>query len=61
MRTQFLSISKLVKSGVQLIPWAKTYVRQLGVNINKLRYKNKLTRKQLQKLVRGLNNRFGIV
>ena len=61
MRAQFLSISKLVKSGVQLIPWAKTYVRQLGVNINKLRYKNKLTRKQLQKLVRGLNNRFGIV
>lgn len=61
MRTKFLSISKLVKSGVQLIPWAKTYVRQLGVNINKLRYKNKLTRKQLQKLVRGLNNRFGIV
>ena len=38
-----------------------TDVRQLGVNINKLRYKNKLTRKQLQKLVRGLNNRFGIV
>lgn len=61
MRTQFLLISKLVKNGVQLIPWAKTYVKQLGVNINKLRYKNKLTRKQLSKLVRGLNNRFGIV